>query len=267
MNWLEHNPLGVALASACGLLLLLSTALAYYWSKPASSGAPAQVVSADGVSEAQRLASELGPISTYREVTDRPVFDQSRRPKLAVDDENGGLDKNLTSAVANKPEVKLSGVVITPEFSLVTLTPAGGGESFVAHEGKPLEGEYVGWAVVDIKPRRIVLASLEGGEMKINLRVNTRKIKMPPKPKPVKPAATAADQGEAGNEGDEPQSRAEEIRQRIAERREDLRRKAESKPADANQRTQYQNAIRNMINRKNDKDKNEKKKRGGGSDG
>ena len=264
--------MGVTLASVCGVLLLVSAALAYAWSRPASSGAPAQAVNTDGVNEAQRLSSELGPISNYREVTDRPVFDATRRPQLAVDDENGELEKELLNTVADAPEVKVTGIVITPEFSLVTLTPLAGGESFIAREGNQLEGEYVGWAVVDIKPRKIRFGSLEGGEMEIDLQVNTRKIKPPPKPEPVNTAAADKEPGEAAGEGDQPLSRAEEIRQRIAERRDELRRQAESRQADSqrsgsSRSTQYQDAIRNMITRKNDNDENEEKNGGGGSDG
>ena len=266
MNWLKNNPLGVALALACGVLLLVSAALAYTWSRPASSGAPAQAVNTDGVNEAQRLSSELGPISNYREVTDRPVFDATRRPQLAVD-ENGGLEEGPHTTVADAPEVKLTGIVITPEFSIATLTPLAGGESFIAREGNQLEGEYVGWAVVDIKPRKIRLGSLEGGEMEIDLQVNTRKINQPPKPEPVNTAAAATEPGEAAGAGDQPLSRAEEIRQRIAERRDELRRQSESRRSASSRSTQYQDAIRTMINRKNDNDENEEKNGGGGSDG
>ncbi len=267
---MENNPLGVALASACSLLLLVSAALAYVWAKPASSGAPAQAVSADSVSAAQRLASELGPISNYREVTDRPVFDQSRRPVLTVSGDGLNPDEGLVSTVADAPEVKLSGVVITPEFNLVTLTPLAGGKSFIAREGKQLEGAYIGWTVVDIEPRRIVLESLDGGEMELQLQVNTRKIEAPPKPEPVVPAAAGAEQGEKSSGTDEPLSRAEEIRQRIAERREELRRQAGSRSAgskrDSSKETAYQSAIRSMINRRNKNDENEEKNNGGGSD-
>jgi hypothetical protein len=57
-------------------------------------------------------------------------------------------------------------------------------------------------------------------------------------------------------------SRAEEIRQRIAERREELARQAEAnqpRAADGTaQRTEYQSAIRNMINkRKNEEQESE----------
>ena len=66
--------------------------------------------------------------------------------------------------------------------------------------------------------------------------------------------------GEVAERGDEPLSRAEEIRQRIAQRREELRRQAESQRTDPSQMTQYQSAIQNMINRKNENDEKEEKK-------
>jgi len=273
MSWLRDNPLAMVLTSFCGLLVLISLALGYIWSRPASSGAPAPVIGGTGASEAQKLMSDLGPVSNYREVTERPVFDESRRPRVALDGENGGLDEEgLSTTVADAPEVKLTGVVITPEISLVPLTPLAGGASFVAVEGKQLEGEYTGWSVVDVEPRRIVLASLDGGEMEIDLQVNNREIQEPPKPDPAA-LADAQDQQAPGGEDAEPLSRAEEIRQRIAERREELRRQAEqeeetdaSPGAKASSPSAYQSAIQNMLKRQDSK--NEEKERGGddGSD-
>ena len=269
MSWLKDNPLAMVLASVSGLLLLITVALGYVWSRPASSGAAAPVINGTGSGEAQKLMSDLGPVSNYREVTERPVFDESRRPRVALDDENGGLDEEgLSTTVADAPEVRLTGVVITPEISMVTLTPLAGGASFVAVEGKQLEGEYTGWSVVDVEPRRIVLASLDGGEMEIDLQVNNREIMEPPKLEPADPAALAGtqDQPVAGSGEDQPLSRAEEIRQRIAERREELRRQAEQQgDADAdpgaNSPSAYQSAIQNMLKRKDAK--NEEQERGG----
>ena len=257
MNWLKDNPLATVLTSICGLLVLISLALGYTWSRPASSGAPAPVIDGSDGGEAQKLMSDLGPVSNYREVTERPVFDESRRPRVALDGEDGGLDEDgLSTTVANAPEVRLTGVVITPDKSIVTLTPLAGGASFVAVEGTQLEGEYTGWSVVDVEPRRIVLASLDGGEMEIDLQVNNREIQEPPKPDPAA-LADAQDQQAAGSEEAEPLSRAEEIRQRIAERREELRRQAEQEGdagagpgATTSSKSAYQSAIQNMLKRK-----------------
>ncbi|MFT5140212.1 MAG: hypothetical protein ACI9H8_001018 [Lysobacterales bacterium] len=291
MSWLENNPLGVALISFCGLTLLIAGVLVYVWSKPASSGVLAADMTTPQSGQADQMISDLGPIASYREVTERPVFDESRRPSLKVDVEGDGLGD--LAEIAGAPEVRLTGVIITPKEKLAMLRPISGGESLVAREGESLEGEFVGWEVSEIKPRSVVLESRDGDNLELDLLVNTRKIEEPLKLEPVVAANNAGSQGkpeqggkaqnsEAAASGDQatdsqPLSRAEEIRERIAERREQLRRQAEEGDGDlgSSNRTRnssgsgqsaYQSAIQDMINRNSQKDK-EDKDNGDGGDG
>jgi hypothetical protein len=264
MSWLENNPLGLALAAACGVLIMGSVALMLAWGKPVTSGADSRPMNAELPAESGQPENELEPIAAYRIVTERPVFEESRRPAVNVGDEGLELVNDPGPEVGDAPKVTLKGVVISPEFSMVTLQPEAGGESLIAHEGQPLEGDYAGWIVSDIKPRRITLASLDGRSTELDLEVNTRKIAEPPRPEPAPEPAQAVAAADNGNEGgeDQPMSRAEEIRQRIAERREELARQAEAnqpRAADGTaQRTEYQSAIRNMINkRKNEEQESE----------
>jgi hypothetical protein len=263
MSWLENNPLGLALAAACGVLVMVSVALTLAWGKPVTSGADSLTLNAEAPAESASPENELEPIAAYRIVTERPVFEESRRPAVNVGDEGSELVDESGPEVGDAPKVTLKSVVITPEFSMVTLHPESGQEWLIAREGQPLEGDYAGWIVSDIKPRSITLASLDGRSSKLELEVNTRKIAEPPRPEPApEPAQTAATGiGDEGGE-DQPMSRAEEIRQRIAERREELARQAEAnqRPEEngAPKRTDYQSAIRNMINkRKADEEENE----------
>ena len=252
MSWLEKNPLGAVLASACGVLLLISAVLAFIWGRPVSSGSDPADAPAPDTGPAAGVVSDLGPVSDYRIVTDRPVFDESRRPSVSVDGDELDMEE-VESAVAGAPEVVLTGVVITPSVRMATLKPLSQGESVIAREGEPLEGEYVGWVVSDIEPRRIVLASLDGESMELDLLVNTRRIEEPPEQESAnQEQQAAADRAAAAvDDGDEPLSRAEEIRRRIAERREELRREQETATQDEsteqNKRSQYQSAIRDMI--------------------
>lgn len=260
MNWLQKNPVGVALAGFCAVLLLVAGALAFIWSGPASSGVEA--ISGDNLvnTAVSSPSNDLGPISQYKLVTDRPVFEETRRPVVSVevDDPTEGLEEQR---VAGTPEVSLSGVVITDEKSIVTLKPVNGGETIIAIEGQPLGEDYPGWAVTDIKPRKIVLNSLDGDSLELDLAINTRPMAEPPKPEPPPAAEGEQASGEADSE-EPPLSRAEEIRQRIAERREELRRQAEENEQDEAQkmRSQYQNAIQNMIKRKDDSDETTKER-------
>jgi hypothetical protein len=305
MSWLENNPLGVALVSACAFLLLASGALTYVWNGPASSGALTESTSVQASEAAKPAISELGPITEYREVTERPVFDESRRPALTGETEEPDID--VIGEVADAPDVRLTGVIITPEARLVTLRPASSGESLIAREGEPLDGEYFGWSVSAIEPRSVVLASSEGGSLKLDLQVNTRRIEEPLKAKPAI-AANDTDPKNGGNDNsngeqaagensseEQPLSRAEEIRQRIAERRAQLRTQSEqgggsgngsarpstvrnpgssrnssragssSRASSSNSsgKTAYQSAIQNMINRNNKEEEDDEDGNGG----
>ena len=138
-------------------------------------------------------------------------------------------------------------------MKIATLKPLSNGESVIVHEGMPLTGEYFGWSVSSVQPRQIILASLDGGTLELDLQVNHRKIAEPPKPPPELSATADGQLSSTDSDPEQPLSRAEEIRQRIAERREELRRQAESQTEDDDEEAQsdnrYQNAIQSMINR------------------
>ena len=133
----------------------------------------------------------------------------------------------------------------------------------MAHEGQSLTGEYVGWQVSSVNPRVVVLESRDGETLELDLQVHDAAIKAPPRPQ--KPNAAQDEPPrqaeEILNEDGEPMSRAEQIRQRIAERREELRLEQEAQQAQKNtsapgttsqpgKQSSYQQAIRKMMNNK-----------------
>jgi hypothetical protein len=181
------------------------------------------------------------------------VFNESRLPELETE---GGADGEETDALAegaevDAPELELAGVVITPSLRMVTLRPKKAKQSLVAFEGQPLHGDFGSWHVSRIEPREITLAAGDGRELELQLKVHDAQIAPPPKPE-KKPAEAAAQQAAADDESgeDQPLTRAEEIRQRIAERREELRRAAEAEKSGEKQVSDYQMAIRSMIGAK-----------------
>jgi len=141
---------------------------------------------------------------------------------------------------------------------MVTLKSKDGNESLVAFEGRPLEGNYGTWQVSSIEPRQITLSSDSGEEKQLKLQVHDQTIAEPPKMAAAEKEEPGKAGGESSGKNDAPLSRAEEIRQRIAERREELRRAAEEKgegqPEDGRSEEgqqaprDYQSAIRSMIN-------------------
>ncbi len=166
----------------------------------------------------------------------------------------------MTVAVKDAPDVRLTGVIITPSMKIASLTPADAKlENVMAHEGESLTGEFVGWQVSVVHPRSVVLESRDGQKLELDLQVHDIKIKTPPKPAAPAKTAQAGQDSQAAGEDEQPLSRAEQIRQRIAERREELRLEQEEQQAQsgakaAKPRNQYQDAIRAMM-KNNSKDK------------
>jgi hypothetical protein len=251
IRWLDDNPVGQALAVLAGGLAVMMLLLAVVWSLPPNSG-PAELSADDPALQVSvpRLP-DSPPLEDFAAVTDRPVFNESRRPEMDADAAGEGETADDESdAVIDAPELVLAGVVITPSLKMVTLREKKARESLVAFEGQPLQGDYGSWHVSHIAPREITLSSGDGRELQLQLQVHKAKIVPPLKPEPGEAVAEqSAQNAEVGaeDEGEQPLTRAEEIRQRIAERREELRRAAEAEKAGEQQLSDYQTAVRTMI--------------------
>jgi len=280
VNWLQDNPLGRILVYSSGGLLSLAVIMTVVWSLPGSVDTAGIEADEGEGPDVVVAAPEITSLKELQVINEKPLFNEDRLPEIAVlDDGDDAVDTTFT--VKDAPDVKLTGVIITPDMKIATLTPSGSDqENVMAHEGESLVGEYVGWKVGEVKPRAVVLVSNDGQQLSLELQVHDTAIKEPPKPvvaaavPPAVVASNAAAQGAptVGEDG-EPLSRAEQIRQRIAERREELRREQEARAAQAqptqagsgeksttNRRAAYQNAIRDMMNNsRKDKDSNDDK--------
>ncbi len=263
MKWFEGNPMGVFLLAICGSLVLLSLLLAIIWSRP---------VALDTATEAQQLGVEetmvasrpLGPLSSFQVINARPVFNDSRAPEVIEVVVEEPVAEPVTIEVTDPPAVRLTGIIITPGKKIASLTPAKAGEESIRLlEGQSLTGEYLGWQLSAVRPRSVVLQSLKGQQLRLALEVHDLKIKPPPSPaKPAQVIAARPGVGAGGN--DQPLERAEQIRQRIAERREELRRQEELKEKEpltraqkqAKGRQDYESAIRALMNRGSDNNDN-----------
>lgn len=247
-TWLQANPLGIALAGLSGLLVLVSLVLGWAWNRPVSSDGAGEVEAVAPAVEMPPQLAEMQPLEAYQVIIERPVFNQSRRPE--AESGNGTESVVATPDVqAANLEVRLTGVVLTPEMKIVTLTPEGGKEALIVREGTALEGEQVGWSVSRIDARQVTLDASDGRSMQLDLAVHDQAIAEPPKPEP--PPETSQEAQAEAVEG-QPLSRAEEIRQRIQERREQLRREAEASEDteaedSAETRASYQDAIRQLM--------------------
>ena len=245
---LDANPVGRILASIAAALLVVLVLLALAWSLPPHAADEADEADERALSVQVPELAPTAPIEKYAVITERPVFNESREPEVfegMSDEELAEGDAAAGEEDVEPPEMALSGVVITPTQRIVTLRPKDAAESLIAFEGNPLEGDFGSWQVSAIEPRSVVLSSRSGEEVRIDLQIHDAMIAAPPEPPPGADAQTADD-----GEEDRPMSRAEEIRQRIAERREELRRAAEENAENEENRPStpnYQNAIQQMI--------------------
>jgi len=253
VNWFADNPVGKILASISGLFVLLALGIAISWTVPVAVEISGIETGESGGADKALRARQIAEVNELRVINTRPVFNESRLP-VVVEVEAGSSeaegDESIT--VAEAPDVRLTGIIITPDMKIATLTPADeASKNIFVHEGQPLIGEYMGWQVGTVAPRAVVLTSNDGQRLNLDLQVHEAKIKEPPKPVAVVESAPV-EEGEIG--GDEPTlSRAEQIRQRIAERREELRKQQEEiygKEPQGSGANAYQNAIQNMMQNK-----------------
>ena len=256
ISWLDDNPLGKVLAGLCAACVVIVLLLGVAWTLPPSGNGD---TAADNENTPSLVVPEIKsgePIEAYAVITERPVFNQGRQPIIAIEVDDEELVDEEESEV-DAPAVALAGVVITPSLKMATLKPEGESASLVAFEGQPLEGDYGSWQVSRIGPRDVTLRSGSGEEVRLELQIHDAVIKEPPKMKPKETVADAGDEPAA--EEAAPLSRAEEIRQRIAERREELRRAAEEDSADPEKPANYRAAIQSLMqrNQKQAKDENE----------
>lgn len=252
---LENNALGVALASICGGLLVILFGIVVMWAmSPSTEPGAADEAEADITSDITVLQSARA-LEEYAVIGERPVFNEDRRPAPILA-EDLGPEEGLPVDDVEAPDVELAGIVITPTLRMATLRSKERELSLVAFEGKPLEGDFGTWQVSRIDERMVTLASADGEEMQLELQVHDAVIKEPPKSERgdseprAEPGAEAAEaQPEGVSDPSETISRAEQIRQRIEERREELRRAAEDR--DSDQAQNYRDAIQSMINQRN----------------
>lgn len=252
---LQDNPIGLALAGIgiflvlCMLLIALSSLL------PLGTEDSAEAELTGGTDVELPQLKEKEPLENYSVIVQRPLFNETRLPVVEADSGETEPVEEIVAGDDTKLEVELSGVVITPTLRMATLKRTDGSKSLVAIEGKPLEGEFGTWQLAEVSDRQVTLVSGSGKELRLELRVHDERIEPPELPvAPAQEAVAGTEAQQAEQQSSEPLSRADEIRQRIAERREQLREQAETEDqageADADAQPSYEEAIRAMINRR-----------------
>lgn len=183
----------------------------------------------------------LAEFDQYATIMERPVFFSDRQlPVVEVAEDGEDAEPAEVEEVEEISELKaaVAGIVITPEMKLAMVSDETAGKTVVLREGMSLEGEQAAWKLESILPRAVSFVSVDGRETQLELQVNTKGLTVDT------PAPSRRRQAQAETEGDEAQpeepgageesraseearARAEEIRQRVAERRAQLRAEAE----------------------------------------
>jgi len=252
---LQDNPTGLALAGTGAFLVLCMLIIAIWSYLPLSDGkSEVSEPSDDAAVNLPELAESL-PVENYSVIVQRPLFNESRLPIIEADLDSEPQDELLVADDTDL-EVELTGVVITPALRMATLKRTDGSKTLVAIEGKLLEGEFGAWQLTQVESRKVTLVSGSGKELQLELQVHDERIEPPELPVKATEEAAGSEEdqqnAQAEPQSGEPLSRAEEIRQRIAERREQLRMEAEAdnQAGEESEQPSYQEAIRAMINRR-----------------
>lgn len=197
-----------------------------------------------------RLLSGVGGVAgfdDYASIVQRPLFNEDRRPQAA----DSATDEAPAPSVTTL-DLVLTSIVITGSKQIAILSDPGGKGSQSVAMGGALEGDYAGWRLKELQPRRAVFEG-PGGVSELELRVFDGQGGEPPTPM----AQPALQQGGGGQPGvltgarqdgeepkpegapavepDSPEARAEQIRRRIEERRRQMREEAERANAERGQ--------------------------------
>lgn len=195
--------------------------------------------------ELSEAESKLQDIDTYAAVADRPLFNHDRKP---LPDQASSSSQAPPPPPPQPLEVELTSVLLVNKQQIAIVQGKKDRKSQSVHVGKSLAGDLSSWKLVELKSREAVFEGPDGKET-LELRVFNGKGGKPPTAMPRKPApqpqkptnqqpsAVAAQPPPAPSKGTEqkqepaqpmtPEERAELIRQRIAERRRQMREEAE----------------------------------------
>lgn len=172
----------------------------------------------------------LDDLAAYSAIIERPVFFPDRQLPVAevAQSEDSSEEAEAEPAVDPIDPLKavVAGIIIAPDYRAALVNDQVAGEVEILQEGMSLKGDQAPWRLTEIEPERVRFVSSDGQETDLALKVHTDGLAMG--------SSGRSDGGDGGDEGetaDDPQSRADLIRQRVAERRAELRARAQRRAA------------------------------------
>ncbi len=237
--------LGVILAAGCVLLLAVEGLI---WAGLIGGDiAPPEVSETGGPGAKVDLGDgfNLREEGDYNLIAERPLFQETRQPPIV--DPPPEITKPCEETgtcppVQTELDVSVGAIIITPQVKVAIIKDNKSKNEMRVKEGAPLEEDLSGWTLASIEPRKLIFDGGDAGNAEVELSVHKGALKggaPPPR------AVTQNTSNETSQSDNQPQdnaqlaggpteqeirdreSRAEEIRRRVAERRAQLRAEAE----------------------------------------
>lgn len=228
----EKNLLTTLLLGAIGLMGLIGVAfIGVYF-----------ITDVDFVDPADERAVALNPVEApetgllaldeYATIVQRPVFFPDRQ--LPVLEENQSTEVVEIAPIPEPDPVEplkaaIAGIIITPESRIAMINDEVAGKVMIMREGMSLEGDQAAWQLQSITPRKADFVSVDGQSSALELQVYTEGLVAGNSGIVSKDAQSNDQASAAAVDEAEAQSRADLIRQRVAERRAELRARAQER--------------------------------------
>jgi len=235
----RHNLLSVILVIGIGVLVLTGLLAFVLFGRADVESIEPSGAASSLLDQPVTKNPELGEISQYMNIVERPVFFADRQLpvlELAGQAEQPAPEPEPEPVVEIPDlEASVAGIIITPDVKLAMVTDNSSKETLVLREGMAMAGEKSAWKLAEIRARGVQFQTDNGRTEELELEVETSALKTGAPPRRQAAADAAQDNnGEPAADGEAPQdaeaaarARAEEIRRRVAERRAQLRAEAE----------------------------------------
>lgn len=189
--------------------------------------------------ELAAASAALQEAEAYASVGQRPLFSLDRLPPPLPDASPPSPSEPEPQPV-QPLEVDVTSIILTPQLKLAIVINKRNGRSQSLKPGQALDGNLSDWSLKELHPRHAVFDG-PGGETSVDLRVFNGSGGDPPSAAGVRIVSRASQSDSAENNGAgagtaaaepqeskgmTPEQRAELIRQRIAERRRQMREEA-----------------------------------------
>ncbi len=188
---------------------------------------------------AAKQPQQMVALDRLYEVAEHPLFSTTRLPPVIEVDENDD-EEDPTALEASELDMLLTGVIITDEVSIAFVNDKKTKKTFSVKQGDNLQGDYAAWSLQSVSSREVVFNDAQGRrEATLALELHSGSLGRPAK-RGAKPARAQQKQQTAGNKNAsnnrnvaKKDTRAEEIRRKIAEER--AKRRARAAKQQANQ--------------------------------